>query len=172
MTPWSTGMRNDTALPARSAWFATSATSLTAGTGYMLGTNLTSSRLWLTYFTANAASPVSLASGQTLKVTLTFTPTTVSTAPSSSTTMRIGLFDYADGGTRVAADTFSSSGANGANVQGYALFLNFTSTFTDNTPMRVFRRTNLSSTNLLGTTGDFTSVPTNAPTGMSGQSGL
>jgi hypothetical protein len=169
---WSTGVRNSQALPTRSAWFASSASSLLAAAGSMTGSLTTSSRLWLTYFTASATSPVHLTTGQTLKVSLTFTPGNVSTAPTNTITLRLGLFDYADGGTRVAADTFSSSDGKGANVLGYGLFMNFTATFTDDTPLHVEKRTTLTDTNLIGRTGDYTTIPTNGPIGQLGKPGF
>lgn len=158
---WADGSRNN--LPVSSSntvWYASSASSLLARTNYLLGTNITSARLWVGYFTDDPASPVELAEGQLIKVTLVFTPTNVAQWTGSGTQrgLRFGLFNYADGGTRLSADTFSSSGGNGANVTGYMLNLSFYTNFSTETPMEIRVRTNLSSGNLIGTTGDYHSL--------------
>src|ERR1041384_8030214 len=91
---WADGNRTNTSLPTDCAWFASSATSLTAAPGAMTGIPSTiSSRTWWTYFTTNAAAPVSLNVGETLKATLVFVPSGV-TGLKSLFSLRFGLFNY------------------------------------------------------------------------------
>jgi hypothetical protein len=95
--------------------------------------------------------PVHLAVGRSMKATLVFTAFGITATPSSS--LRIGLFDYADGGTRVSADNFSGSAGNGQGVRGYMLNLNFGTTFGTDEPLSFYARNNLTDGNLMGTTG-------------------
>ena len=150
------GTRNNTALPTDAAWFASSGSSLTATTGAMKLVLGSSAILGVSYFTPNAASQVSLGVGDTLVTTITFTFNGV--APlNSSQGFRIAVCDFA--ANRVSAD-FSSSSSQGANVQGYGVFQTMGATFNNATPMDLRKRTNLSSTSLLGTGTDWTSLGT------------
>src|SRR6202023_434831 len=74
--------------------------------------------------------------------------------------LRIGLFDYADGGNRVVADdaTVGGSAGNGINVSGYMLSLDFGPSFTANSPLSILARNILNDVNLLGTTSDYLSL--------------
>ena len=157
---WADGNRTDQNLPTESAWFASTTPSLTTppGGGSMIGTvPPTNAALWLTYFTP-PGTPATLFVGDTLKATLVFTPDNVATGtPPTSRGLRIGLFNYADGGTRVAGDTFSASDANGQNVKGYMLAVNFVQTFTT-TPLQILERTGTANTNLMGTTAAYTTL--------------
>lgn len=123
-----------------------------------------SSRAGLTYFTP-AASPVTLADGQALKITAVFSPNNLA-GQNSATTTRIAIADYT-AGTRLTADGTSSS-MNGANVKAYGLFLNMGTTF-GTTPLSIRERTNLSSTDLLGVSGDWTTLSSGG--GTSGDPG-
>lgn len=109
------------------------------------------SRSGLTYFTP-AGSPVTLADGQALKITAVFIPSGVA-ASSTATTTRFAVADYTSG-TRLTADG-TSSGMNGANVKGYALFLNAANTF-GTTPLNIRERTSISGTDLLGSAAEWT----------------
>jgi Invasin, domain 3 len=170
---WSTGVRTLQSLPAHSAWFASTTSSLTAATGSMSGSpSSTSSRLWLTYYTSSATAPASLAPGQTLKLSLTFNATGIIATTTNTTTVRLGLFNYAAGATRVAADAFSSNDGNGVGVQGYSLFINFLSTFSTGTPLAVKKRTTLNDTNLVGRSADYTEITPSGPSGQSGKPGF
>ena len=161
---WIDGSRNEQNLPTESAWFASTASSLTAASGSMTGIGTTSSRLWLTYFTAGGA-PATLGIGETLRATLTFTPTSVVTAPGTSRGLRIGLYNFsAAGATRLTADTFSTSGV-GTNVPGYMLNMNFAQTFTIDNPLQHMERTDVANTNLMGSTSQYTSLGT-GPSGV------
>src|SRR5437867_3727906 len=90
---WSDGTRNDTNLPAESAWYASNSSSLTATPGLLTGTTGgSSSRTWWTYFTSDPATPVQLAVGETLKVTLVFTCSGVN-ANNDGRALRLGVYD-------------------------------------------------------------------------------
>ena len=62
--------------------------------------------------------------------------------PSTSTGLRIGLFNYS-GGTRPTSDGSSPGGAT--NVGGYLLQMNFGQTFGIDSPLQIKKRTNLTS---------------------------
>lgn len=112
-----------------------------------------SSRGGLTYFTP-AATPVTLADGQALKITAVFSPTSLA-GQNSATTTRLAIADYT-AGTRLTADGTSTS-MNGANVKAYGLFLNMGTTF-GTSPLSIRERTNPGSTDLLGTATDWTTL--------------
>lgn len=155
---WADASRTNTPISSsNTVWYSSTTSSLLVDTNFMLGTNITSARLWVGYFTEDPAAPVTLAEGEMIKVTLVFTPTDVAewTGTGTQRGLRFGLFNYADGGTRLTSDSFSSSGGNGANVTGYMLNLSFYTNFSVDTPMQIFVRTNLSSANLMGTTADY-----------------
>ena len=160
---WDDGDRTDTNLPEESAWFASSASgtpTLTASVGALTGnvrmfeTN-TSSRLWITHFTA-PGSPVELGVKDVLNITLVFTPSNVTTTPLTDRGLRIGLFNFSEpGAARVTGDGFSTgtgAGAPGTNVTGYMLNMNFAQTFTV-TPLQIMKRTGTNNVSLMGTTG-------------------
>jgi hypothetical protein len=158
---WADGSRTNTPISqSNTVWYSSTASSLLVGPNYMLGTNITSARLWVGYFTDDPASPVTLGEGEMIKVTLVFTPTNVAAWTGSGTQrgLRFGLLNFADGGTRLTSDSFSSSAGNGENVTGYMLNLSFYDYFSTETPMEIRVRTNLSSVNLIGTTADYLSL--------------
>ncbi len=165
---WADGTRTDPAAPTysefgtdsdsdgdiESAWIAANrATNFIAAVGSLTFYPASSSRAGLTYFTP-AASPVTLADGQGLRVSLTFKPSGVA-ASSSATTTRFAIADYT-GGTRLTSDGTSSS-MNGAGVKAYGLFLNVANSF-GLAPLSLRERSNLSSTDLLGTATDWTTL--------------
>lgn len=158
---WAGGSRSVQNLPSQSAWFAASAGTLTASAG-------AGSSLWLTYFTPSG-SPATLGIGDSLRATLVFTPTAVATAPTTSRGFRLGLYDYS-ASTRVNADGFSTTGANGTGVTGYMLNMNFAQTFTTASPLQLMERTNIASSNLMGATGDYASLGSGG--GLSGDPGF
>lgn len=147
---WADGTRTNTNLPHESAWHASTASSLTAATNVMIGAiPATSSRTWWTYFTANAATPAALSTGETLRVTLEFAPSGV--APlNANTSLRFGVFD-SRAGSRTLADGAAPAGAG---IKGYALFMNFGSVLT-NHPLRIVERTNTGSASLIAGLGDY-----------------
>ncbi len=71
--------------------------------GNLVGTTVAGvSSLWLGYFVETNQPPVHLAVGRTLLVRLPFIANSYSLHTNNSG-LRLGLFDYADGGTRVTA---------------------------------------------------------------------
>jgi hypothetical protein len=157
---WVDGTRTDQNLPTESAWFANTAAGLTnaPGGGSMTGVvPLTGSALWLTYFTP-AGTPSTLGIGETIKITMVFTPSNVCTAPTTSRALRIGLYNFSDGGTRITADGVSTSGA-GQNVKGYMLNMNFAQAFTT-APLQIQERTATTTTTLMSASADYTTLST------------
>lgn len=152
---WLDGSRNEQNLPTESQWFASTGSSLTTAVGTMTALPTTSSRMWMTYFTSTPASPVQLAVNETLRVTAEFTPSGVA-AQNSNRGLRIGLFDYS-GGTRIGADSFSTSGGNGAGVTGYLLNMNFGQAIGVASPLEITKRVGTADANLMG------SVPGTGP---------
>ena len=149
---WADGNRSNTSLPTNAAWYASSGSSLTATTGSMTGiTGGGSSRTWWTYFTTNSLSPVQLDVGDTLKVTLVFTPNGVNTN-NATHRLPIGLFDFS-GGTRRTSDGDSP---NASGVTGYAVFANIGNTFGVTDPLQIQKRTVTGDGELLGTGSDYT----------------
>jgi len=158
-----------------SLWYTAATDNLTAfgQGGNMLGIpSPGSSSLWLGYFTETNTSPVHLAVGRTLKVTLPFIANSFNSFTNNAT-LRLGLFDYYDSGNRIMVDgpNVGGSQGNAAGVRGYMLALNFGPTFNDTTPLEIFARNFLPDINLMGTTSDYESlgsgptpaVDTNAP---------
>lgn len=126
--------------------------------GYMQGIPLSgSSSLWLGYFTPT--NPVHLDIGRAMKITLPFTADGF-TAHTNNSSLRVGVFDYADGGTRISADGSAAGGSrgNGLNVRGYMLNLDFGPTFSVDTPVQLLVRNNLNDDNLMGSISDYLSL--------------
>src|SRR3954452_17323807 len=154
---WADGTRNNQNLPVESAWYASTGASLTAAANSMSLAVGSGAIMAVTYFTTNVAGPVQLGVGDTLKATFTLTFTGVG-VPNGSQGFRIGIFDFADSTLspkRVSAD-FSGNNSQGSGVQGYSLFQNMGTAFTNTAPMEIRRRTGLTDTGLLGTSSDWT----------------
>jgi hypothetical protein len=117
------------------------------------------SSLWIGYFTEVTNLPVDLDVGTTMQVTLPFIPASY-TSFTNNGTMRFGVYDYADGGTQLTADSTAAGGStgNGTGVRGYMLSLDFGPTFSVNSPLSLLSRSGVSDINLMGTTGDYTSM--------------
>jgi hypothetical protein len=144
-----------------SLWYTATTDNLTAfgQGGNMLGTPLAGgSSLWLGYFTDTNQPPVHLAVGRALKVTLPFVPNSFGFHTNNSG-LRVGLFDYYDGGARIIVDgpNVGGSRGNGGGVRGYMLNLDFGTNFTANSPLQLLGRSFLADDNLMGTIGDFQS---------------
>ena len=145
-----------------SQWFSAGSTSVISLTNLAVnqlnGIAQTNSRTWLTYFTSNSLLPVvHLNAGETLKATLNFSANGILDRTNAS--LRFGLFNYsAPGAARLTGD-IGSSQASAGNVCGYMMSVNFSTTFHTNssgafpliaTPLDFRARTNLSSTDLMG----------------------
>ena len=102
---WADGNRSNTSLPTNAAWYASSGSALTATTGSMTLTIGGSAVLAVSYFTTNAAAPVSLSVGDTLVTTITFDFNGVA-AENTSLGFPFGVYEF--GSNRVSAD-FSSN---------------------------------------------------------------
>ena len=163
---WADGTRNNQALPTNSAWFCSTSGSLTASTGAMSLAVGNGGIAALTYFTTNDTNSVHLDVGDTLVATISLSFSGVAAQNSSSSGFRMGLFDFADSTLspkRVSSDSgLGGNNTQGNGVQGYALFQNMGATFNNSNPMTIVKRTTLSDSALLGTTGDYTTL-TNGP---------
>ena len=148
---WLDVTRTDTLLPTDAAWYASAAATLVAATNSLIGLpDPAATMTWWTYFTANTLSPVSLGVSDTLRITLAFTPGGLN-AGNSSRGLRIGLYNSMNG-TRTPTD---GAAPNGANSAGYMLSMNIGQIFGGNYTMQFLERTNLSSSNLIGTVNDY-----------------
>lgn len=149
-----------------SVWFAGVAGTLDAGSGeYMLATVPSSTVNWLGFFTDDSVTnlPVHLEIGKTIRAALVFKARDI---VASNGSVRIGLFDYADGGTRPTADGFGNN-TRGQNVRGYMVALNFGTNFSGS-PFAFYARNNLAGADLMWTIGDYLALGS-GPTGMAGQ---
>jgi hypothetical protein len=162
---WQDGTRSDPAAPTyseygtdadadgnlESAWFngGTGAT-LTSSVGHLVGAVGASSASWTTYF-APESTPIVLANtGDQLKVTWVFTPTNVN-ATNTNQNFRIGTMDSTNTGRVSGAD----GAPNNDTYTGYALFANFAQTTGRSTPFQMLERTVLTSSDPLGTSGNW-----------------
>jgi len=159
---WSDFSRANTPVGiSNSVWFTSyNSAYLDASSGAMVGIPRSgSSMAWVGYFTDDTLTnlPVHLAVGSALKATLVFRASNI--VSNGGTSLRIGLFDYAAGGTHLTADagSFTGSTGNGTGVRGYMLGQDFGTNFSVNTPMTLYARSALQSPNLMGTTGDYAS---------------
>ena len=158
---WLDGTRTDTLLPTDAAWYASAAATLVAATNSLIGLpDPAATMTWWTYFTANSLSPVPLGVSDTLRVTLAFTPGGLN-ASNSSRGLRLGLYNSMKG-TRTPAD---GAAPNGANSAGYMLSMNIGQIFGGNYTMQFLERTNLSSSNLIGTVNDYATSSLTASSG-------
>jgi hypothetical protein len=138
-----------------SIWVATAGLDIP---GPLVGTPQTGSAVWMGFFTDDQTAPpglpVHLNVGQQIKATILFSASGI--VASGGNSMRLGLFDYLDGGIRPTADG-SGVANSGVNVRGYMLVLNFGTTFGVDTPLAMYARNNLSAADLMGTTGNYES---------------
>ncbi len=155
------GTRNNQNLPTDAAWYVSTPASWKTAVNALTVTNGTSAILGVTYFGVNSSTPVSLNVGDTLTVTLTITFNGVA-ANNSSQGFKIGVYDFADStlSPKWATADLGSNNGQGTGVKGYSLFQNCGITFRNTTPTDIRSRTNLTSTSLLGTTGDHKSLVT------------
>ncbi len=170
---WADGSRSNGPMSAtNSIWYASTSaaggTNLTAVPNTMTFWTAASARMILTYFTPTNTTQT-LAVGDTLKVTLQFTPSNVATQNNSGG-LRIALVNYG-GSNRVNADGYSASGANGAGVTGYMNNVNFGQTFGLTRPIDTRQRTNITSSDLLGTLNVYERL-TNGPSVTTGTPGF
>ncbi len=149
-----------------SVWFAGVAGSLDASSGeYMSATTPSSTVNWLGFFTDDSVTnlPVHLDIGKTIKASLLFKAYDI---VASNGSVRIGLFNYADGGTRPTADGFGNN-TRGQNVRGYMVALNFGTNFSGS-PFAFYARNNLAGSDLMWTIGDYLALGS-GPANLAGQ---
>jgi pectate lyase len=158
---WADGTRNNQSLPTDAAWYVSSSSAWATTTNAMSVTMGTSAILGVSYFGTNSSSPVHLNVGDTLTVTVRFIFTNVAPA-NSSQGFRLGVFNFAEStlSPKWATGDLSGNSTQGSGVQGYSVFQNFGVTFNSASPTDIRKRTNLTSTSLLGTSGDHTSLAT------------
>jgi hypothetical protein len=148
-----------------SAWFFGGAGSLDpVGAGGPERGNLnaggTSSGSWTTYFTPES-SKVTLAQGETLRVTWVFTPSNVNTS-NTSQNFRLALANTPDGSRIVGSGAPAS-----AAYAGYAMFMNMGQTLGNSNPFRLMER-NAVNSDLLSASGNWTGLANGATSGASG----
>lgn len=157
---WADGTRTNQNLPTDSAWwFSHSATTAQTNSMFVPILSNNSAVLGVTYFTDGITNPVRLGVGESLTVSVNVV---LSNVPPQNTLLgfRMGVFNFADSSLspkRVSADGFSN-GSQGNGVAGYALFQNMGTTFSDNPPVNIMKRTDLSNSSLLGSTAAWTAV--------------
>lgn len=149
-----------------SVWLQSASSTLDASSGtHLTATSQANSVTWLGYFTDDSVTnrPIHLPVGKALKVTMLFKGNNIT---ASGGNFRIGLFDYADGGTRPVVDGTGVQNS-GVGVRGYMVALNYGQTYSAN-PYSLYVRNSLVS-DLMGTTGNFVGLG-GGPTGYTGAS--
>jgi pectate lyase len=166
------GARNNQNLPTDSAWYVSSGASWTTSVNAMSLAMSSTAILGVSYFGINSTTPVSLSVGDTLTVSVRFTFNSIA-AGNTSGGFRVGAFDFADStlSPKWATADLSSNSGQGSGVQGYALFQSFGTTFNNSSPMDIRKRTTISDSSLLGTSGDYTSLGV-GPGGTNGFAGF
>jgi hypothetical protein len=147
-----------------SVWLQSTLGTLDASSAtYMLATSQASSVVWLGFFADYpvADQPIHVDVGHALNATLVFKASNI---VSSNGNFRIGLFDYADGGTPPTADGTTVANS-GAGIRGYMAAINFGTIFGGN-PFSLYARNNLAA-DLMGTTGNYDNLG-GGPTGYAG----
>lgn len=163
------GSRTEQNLPTESAWFANNVANISASPGNLALAGPSGSAMYITYFTPATAQSLNV--GDSMRVTVNFS-VTGSANTNTSRGVRLGVYDFS-GGTRVAADGFSTgsgTGAPGAGVYGYMLNMNFGTVFGIDNPLQLMARTSIADVQLMGTTGDYTSLGSGG--GMTGDPGF
>ena len=121
-----------------------------------LTTGGTSSASWTTYATPETGK-VTLGQGESLHITWAFTPSNVNTS-NTSQNFRLTLVNTPNG-SRLSANGTPASAA----FTGYAMFMNMGQTLGNSNPFRLMRR-NVSSGDLLNTSGNWVAVGTTGAT--------
>ena len=178
---WNTGVRtypafNDTNSPYsemgvdynasgdfESAWFNGGSGTMTPSTGHLVTTVTTSSSSWTTYFTTEP-SPVTLAgTGDQLKITWVFTPSSVATSGTSQG-FRLAVVDSP------SAARLTSDGSPGSSTYaGYGMFMNMATTLGSSTSFQLMDRTAPgTSSALLSSSGSWTGLANGAGKSVTG----
>ncbi len=172
---WADASRTETSLPTESAFWVGHPDQVTMGTNslaYSMGTS--SEKLW-TYFAPNG-SPVSIGVGQQLVTTIKFTPTGLYSTGSEN--FRFGLFnDPTD--SQILSDTNDDGGGTGdlgqadpwTDSEGYAVQLALSDGVTASDNPYIGKRTDLTNSSLLGSSGAYTWVNDSAGANIVATSG-
>lgn len=146
-----------------SVWLQSTSGSLNSDSGTLVATSPAGSVTWLGYFTDDSVTnqPIHLPVGKALKATVVFKGNNITT---NAGNFRIGLFDFADGGTRPVTDG-SGVANSGVGVRGYMVALNYGTNFSAN-PYSLYVRNTLVA-DLMGTTGNYIGLG-GGPTGYAG----
>ncbi|BBO35806.1 hypothetical protein [Lacipirellula parvula] len=156
------GVDGDADTDLESAWFQGGGGTLdpTGAGGPLAGSVSTGSSSWTTYFTPEA-SPVTLANtGDSLRVTWTFTPRTVN-AGNTSQDFRLAVVD-SPAATRLAANGAPGSGT----YSGYSMFMNMGPTLGNSNPFQL--REHDGNGALLSGSGDWLALANGVATGATG----
>ena len=149
-----------------SVWYQGGVGSLDpVGAGGPLRGNMTAggtgSASWTTYFTSEA-TPVTLAQGETLRVTWVFTPTNVNTL-NTSQNFRLAVVDSP------SASRVTTNGTPGsAAYTGYAMFMNMGQTLGNSNPFRLMERDGTSAALLSASTPPWNPLANGATSGNDG----
>ncbi len=178
---WNTGVRtypasNDTNSPYsemgvdynasgdfESAWFNGGGGTMTSSTGHLVSTVTASSSSWTTYFTTGM-SPVTLSgTGDQLKVTWVFTPSSVATSGTSQN-FRLAVVDSP------SAARLTSDGSPGSSTYaGYAMFMNMATTLGSSSSFQLMdRNAPGTSSALLSSSGSWTGLANGAGKNVTG----
>jgi hypothetical protein len=175
------GERNTQALPDSAAWFTSSGSSNLVATVGELRQIVSSSRTFLAHFTDTAAAPLTLGTGQTIKLDFAFRFTGFdSAAPVTDATFRVGLLRsvanpaatsgagfVANGPPNTNARVVGDFGSNNPGTNAFSLYSGYAAFTSVNgvgtaIPVRFYARTG-SSPSLLNSTTPFTQVPVGTP---------
>ena len=135
-----------------SVWLQSVSGTLDASSGtHLLATSQATSANWIGFFTDDSVTnlPVHLGVGKAIKATLVFKGNNITT---NNGNFRIGLFDFADGGTRPIVDGTGVANS-GVGVRGYMASINYGTNFSTN-PLSLNVRNSLVA-DLMGTTGNY-----------------
>jgi hypothetical protein len=156
-------VNNDASSYPDSAWFASNSASLTvAGPGDLRAAVPGSSLSQYTYFTT-PTTPVTLANvGDELKITWVFTPSTI--AVNTSQGFNLALVNTPNG-SRSAGD---GSIANANFTNGFAMFMNMSSTMGNGNSFQLRKWGLASAGALLGTSGNWTALTNGVASGTTG----
>lgn len=160
------GTDGDLDLNLESAWFQGGVGTLDpVGVGGPLRGNMTAggttSATWTTYFTPEA-SPVTLAQGETLRVTWQFAGTNVNVS-NTSQNFRLAVVDSP------SASRISANGTPGsAAYTGYGMFMNMGQTLGNSNPFRLMERDGTTAALLSASTPPWSPLANGATTGNDG----
>lgn len=175
---WIDGLRTDPASPIysengvdgdvdgnlESAWFRGGAGAMSVASGILQKTTgAGASSSWSTYFTPDASPVTLLNTGDQLRITWAFTPTTVNSA-STGQGFRMAIVDTPNA-ARVATDASPGS----STYSGYGMFMNMNTTLGNSNPFQLMERTAPgTSSALLSASASWTGLDDEETSGVTG----